>query len=554
MDPDWSLHTAYPRWRARAGLVCSALPARRVRFLALCLILAGCESRASHAYIPNFDARELEAFGVKAQAGRQGGEPPTPSGPLRSGQEMPMVAGSEGEAQERPGRRATSFRPDRVTDLEGTLGYYGVFSPTIAPFKRVSALDAVRIDGDVPVLSLSSQAREVVPVEGTDTSPDAASRDLFWGSVVLDFSGGPVLPLPSVSPDSRILRANTDPPSELTFERDVADNYFVRAKSVFKKQVRLNYLMDAPRSYFGAGLPQTRLDVLKHEVAPLPPALSRAALRVAERLGVEPSMSARAGLSRLVEHFRSFEESKTPPADTGQIYRDLAEGKLGVCRHRAYAFVITAQALGVPSRFVQNEAHAWVELKLPEVGWLRVDLGGAAQGLETHAAVRPQVYVPAEPDPWPRPPAFEDSYRRAAQLAAAGPSRGPGQTREPGDTRALPTLAAGQSMMSEPPVDDGREPTFLHITSYPSEVMRGDSFELTGFARDVVGAGVAGLRIEVSLASPVAAEAVLLGVSVTDAKGRFRVSLTVPPSQLPDDYVLVVVTPGDGHHAAARAF
>ena len=35
---------------------------------------------------------------------------------------------------------------------------------------------------------------------------------------------------------------------------------------------------------------------------------------------------------------------------------DLALSKKGVCRHRAYAFTITAQGLGIPARMVMNEA------------------------------------------------------------------------------------------------------------------------------------------------------------------------------------------------------
>ena len=40
--------------------------------------------------------------------------------------------------------------------------------------------------------------------------------------------------------------------------------------------------------------------------------------------------------------------------------------------------MITANALGIPTRLVENEAHAFVEVWFPERSWQRIDLGGAA--------------------------------------------------------------------------------------------------------------------------------------------------------------------------------
>jgi hypothetical protein len=229
-----------------------------------------------------------------------------------------------------------------------------------------------------------------------------------------------------------------------------------------------------------------------------------------------------------------------------------------VCRHRTYAFVITAQALGIPSRFVQNEAHAWAELKLPALGWLRLDLGGAAEGLDPHALRDREFYRPAVPDPWPRPLAYEESYSRAAEhLAASGALRGSleqgDESRRPGDMRLKPTLAAGQGSATESAPPDGREPVVLRVSRFSPEVMRGSAFEVEGSAHAPSGGAVDGLRIEISLAQPHGDRAVLLGVAVTDAEGEFRGSFAVPPNLDPSDYALVVVTPGDAKYAAARA-
>src|SRR5690606_9842773 len=104
----------------------------------------------------------------------------------------------------------------------------------------------------------------------------------------------------------------------------------------------------------------------------------RAAGPVLARLGVSRAMAPRAAVAKLIEYFRGFEptEAVQPQQDMAKLYQDVALGRTGVCRHRAYAFVLTALALGLPARFVHNEAHAWVEVRDLE-RWHRVDLGGA---------------------------------------------------------------------------------------------------------------------------------------------------------------------------------
>ncbi len=527
-------------------------------------VLAGAcsEHATSHAYIPAFDPRELAAFGLGEESGViAGGQSVArpPGGPLREGEEAPMQAApGDGQGKEQPGRRSPSFRPDRVTALEGTLGYFEVFTPSVAPFKRVSALDGVALLERVPVLGISSPTRREIPVLGLDDVPlDGRERDRFWGSVVLDFSEGHLLPLPTVSPESRILSASTEPAVPLKFERDGADNFFIVVQGTPPSRVRLTYVIDAPRSYFGAALPMSASDELSAEVFPLPQSVMRDALRFAKELNLVRGMPVGDVLRTLVEHFRAFEESAEPPEDSGNILLDLARSKRGVCRHRTYAFVIVAQALGIPARFVQNEAHAWAEVKVADIGWMRLDLGGAAEGLDARSLRDKPMYRPAAPDPWPRPIEYQESYSRAAELAQKNASK-PGfergqQGRAPGDMRLQPSLALGQGEQSVSLIDDDREPTSLRIIRYVPEVMRGNMLEVDGSTLDASARPILGLRIEVSLAEVQGDRAVLLGVSVTDAQGRFRGAFAIPPDLDPADYALVVVTPGDAKHGAARA-
>ena len=92
--------------------------------------------------------------------------------------------------------------------------------------------------------------------------------------------------------------------------------------------------------------------------------------------GVRRTDSFDRALGRLVDYFRRFRDAPLTEQAGDNRYLTLALGGVGACRHRAYAFVLTLQGLGVPARYVGNEAHAWAEVALPGVGWSRVDLGG----------------------------------------------------------------------------------------------------------------------------------------------------------------------------------
>jgi transglutaminase-like putative cysteine protease len=80
-----------------------------------------------------------------------------------------------------------------------------------------------------------------------------------------------------------------------------------------------------------------------------------------------------------------------PPPGEDPVDRFLFETRRGFCEHYASAFATLMRAAGVPARVVigyqggeinptgdylivrQADAHAWVEVELPERGWVRVD-------------------------------------------------------------------------------------------------------------------------------------------------------------------------------------
>jgi hypothetical protein len=538
---------------------------------ALTAASAWADGEVLHEYVPDVDPNEpvaaLAELGAAPEAILYDGELLTAPTAEQAPGTPPMVA-SEGDGAlgDAPGERSPSFRPDRLTALEGTLSYYAAFTPSIAPFKRVTSLDAVRLDADgkTPVLGIHDPRRRAVPIESADGAPpDARPRDRFWGEARLDFRGGRMLPLPSVSPESRILSVRTEPETELAIERDGAGNFFaVQHSRAAPNEVFVAFLTDAPRSYFAAELPRARVDALAAELPPLDDGIRARALDLAAELGVTRRSELGHALASLTAHFRGFEESEQPPPDTGDVLLDLVRAKKGVCRHRAYGFVVIAQALGIPARFVQNEAHSWVEVKLPRVGWMRIDLGGAAHGLQAHGASDRPQYHPALPDPLPRPAAYEESYsllgrntsglRRPEARELEGRWVAPAEDGAAAQAQGSSTFMAGPSARGARDIS-GRAPLAIALEERRHQVQRGGELALRGRVQDGAGQGVSGLRIEVSLASERRRERMLLGVTVSDARGAFEGRFGVPPDLDAGDYRLVVVTPGDDRHLPALA-
>ena len=85
-------------------------------------------------------------------------------------------------------------------------------------------------------------------------------------------------------------------------------------------------------------------------------------------------------IAPLVAWYRAFETGELPPS-LGNNYLDLACSQKGCCRHRSYAFAITAMAVGIPVRYVENELH--VLAALPIVGpEMARDMEGPALAVE----------------------------------------------------------------------------------------------------------------------------------------------------------------------------
>ncbi|HEX6839822.1 MAG TPA: transglutaminase domain-containing protein [Polyangia bacterium] len=460
---------------------------------------------------------------------------------------------------------------DRATGPEppGKRLYHEPFNPAIFPFKRMTALDAVLPDESL-VVAERSAARTRLRVLGADKRQEG--RDAFWGSIVIDLEPGRWIPLPSVAPDARVLAVRVEPPVDVTFARDGADNEYVMSTAGGRH--RLVWLTDAPQSYFAGAVPAgLTLDDEPRLPQAVPAAIRRRAAKVIARIGVDarPSASLAAAVDGLVAWFRAFEPGD-PPRATGSVYEDLALGKKGSCRHRSYAFVITALAMGIPARYVENELHVFVEVMVPRVGWRRINLGGALVDETVAGADGKLPYRPKGNDPFPQPDAFakgndatppEPQALKDAAAAAAGAAHGGGAGGH-GGASSSGKGGGGRSARVDldkldrqaPPGTPGARvstatvPTSITVSVSSRDTFRGDRVDVQG----EVGAGdghAAGLPVEIYLDGP--GGALKVGDAVSDARGVWHATIEVPRDLPLGDHRVVARTPGDAQHRSSHS-
>ncbi len=308
---------------------------------------------------------------------------------------------------------SSSYQADRNTGKPDSVPYADPFTPSIAPYKRLEAYDSVLPDGR---LSVRERATERVPTTGVAR----AAEDVFYGDLTVDFTSGRPVRIPSVAAGARILRLSSVPAATVTALRDGADNLYVQSDQRAAR-VRLLFEMAAPKAAFAS---PRRLPSWKDLGKPsLPPGLAREAAQVVQTIGIDSHLSPDDALAAMVAYFRSFVPSDERPARQRSLYLDLALSRKGVCRHRAYAFTVTALGLGIPTRMVLNEAHAWVEVRQGSI-WHRIDLGGAANRIAFDAGNRPAYRSP--PDAYAWPPQAERSSGPQALAGASGASAGAG--------------------------------------------------------------------------------------------------------------------------------
>jgi transglutaminase superfamily protein len=268
-----------------------------------------------------------------------------------------------------------------------------------------------------------------------------------------------------------------------------------------------------------------------------------------------------------VHYFRGFTpgEIRHP---TGDTYRDLCDSKAGVCRHRSFAFMITANALGIPTRYVENEAHAFVEVWFPERSWQRIDLGGAALRMDVTGADNKTLHRPRSEDPFAKPPEYKQSYTQLEgeirgltdqQIADKRKGVGPGAppSGAVGDDSGSGSGGFSGDRISPDPtlpavMQDPKKPTpALLVTSADTSAYRGGMLHVEGLVR-AAGKPLIDHVVQVWLAPPNRRhESVFLGTATTRNDGTFSTDLAIPAKVGLDVYDVLLSSDEDAFYNAA---
>ncbi len=471
----------------------------------------------------------------------------------------------------------STYEPDRDTRRPHVENYDDPFSPATAPFKRLRAYDGVDAD-------YSLHVRDKALVKLNVGGAAVAGDEPFYGDLSVDLIPGQPVRIPTVGPGARVLRMHANPEVPVEMLHDGADNWFVRGTT--RARVHVVVELAIPRDTFGrefADVDWSALDTLtaSRPIAAAMGSRPAAALagasgarlhdaafnEVAQAVGISRAMRPREVVRKMVDYFRAFSPSEEPPNGRGDIYLDLALSKKGVCRHRAFAFLVTALGIGVPARMVVNEAHAWVEVNDGKL-WHRVDLGGAAANLENEPDPSKPAYVPP-PDPYAWP-ATRDSGQDLADRNRDQRQSGQGPDGDSAGDGGAATPATGNNPAPAPTADapDSRGPeSDVGVAAIDGDVHRGLPLHLQGQVWSA-GSPCPHLRVDVLLLShaekgshgdrPANGSAApssggtSVGSLSTDERGRYDGAVVVPRDLALGDYDLIVQTPGDARCGAGR--
>ena len=230
----------------------------------------------------------------------------------------------------------------------------------------------------------------------------------------------------SVSPEQSLITLSGE--GDLVLSQDDAGNFYLSTTqgNALRLLKEIVLPISAPSAYFsGSWSSSSEISSLSpHPDLQLPIGLRREALSLAAKLGFDANHSYEELLFKLADWFRAFSPG-TPPQLQGSVYHQLTLSQVGVCRHRSYAFLVTARALGIPTRYVTNQVHAFVEVLDPLNRWRRVDLGGEGVAPESDeltqdfASALNTPHLSFKPDDGlPRPKPYLDAIQRANQTQA----------------------------------------------------------------------------------------------------------------------------------------
>lgn len=506
--------------------------------------------RVLHEQVPE-ELYQQGAQSERTQAGRISAGA-TSGGGQAGGPANARPPGDSRAPGQAPAQTDDSFTIDRDTRRPNVLPYSDPFQPSVAPFKRLHAYDTI---SETYTMSEGGEPRhEEMP------SPAEPNDIVFKATLTVPIESGVAVRVPTPGPGAHLLSAEgsiAGKPVSFVIRNDSADNWDLEATVTGNLSLSLRIAVSPDA--FGGDFGDPSWERLP-AVMPLPPRIAASAAQVTRHLGLSRALPARDVVRQLVAYFRSFQESNEPPPASGDIYLDLALSKKGVCRHRAFAFFVTARSLGIPTRLITNEAHAWVEVH-NGARWKRIDLGGAGGALE--AGVQAPMTPPPDPFAWP------DSADRGSDLASrsAPPSGGGGApSGNAGVPNGAATTGATTGATDAPAGTISSAAALPSTTTLPDNSVQGPpaTVEVLAAEPSAKRGGMLPVRGKVSAngrACPHAsviislrdqrgsAPAVVLGTVPAKDDGSFESSVFVPRDLPPGDYQVLAQSQGDSRCA-----
>ncbi len=200
--------------------------------------------------------------------------------------------------------------------------------------------------------------------------PSLQDREEFVVVVTVDPRPGRPVPVPTPAPDSWVTEFTTSPRVRSTFYRDTHGQLYFTAQA--RGRVKLQYTVSGRRDdYDNTPLPAVSFEA---EPANLPANVAADAAVVIDAIGGIPALTYENTVRRLHSYFAGFAVAPIDQSEQrANEYLTVALARKGVCRHRARAFFITANAAGVRTRLVENRCHSFCEVLLPDGNWRRLE-------------------------------------------------------------------------------------------------------------------------------------------------------------------------------------
>jgi len=276
---------------------------------------------------------------------------------------------------------------DRVTGVDGAVRGDDPFRPPLGWTHRHFVYDTI-----APDFSIVSSAR--LDRGDGHVLDEAAARDahgsrpaahaMHQATVMVRAGAGAAVPIPSPSADG-LVQSST--PANVRFVKDANDMLYAIVPT--SRTVTLVYVVSTRDDYEAAPLPTTPFVA---DMLPMPENVRASARVVIDAIGGLPQPTYEATVRRLHAYFAGFSVSPLRTDEQrANDYLSIALSRKGVCRHRARAFMITATAVGIETRLVENFAHSFCEVRLPDGTWRRLEfrLGDDELPPEDPAAARP---------------------------------------------------------------------------------------------------------------------------------------------------------------------